>query len=462
VSNRWLRFVIALLAIVASVAAGFRISQLEQQLVSDVSRSRAGEVSAQTAIESLGDLKAALHAYVAPGQNHTFWTARVGMFMDKVRSALLELDGAATAAGAPVTDTLATLDKLGTSEQRARSYIVAGQTLLAGDVIFADARDLLDGMRVQIAHARGEVAQAAAARQAGLRREQWMLALGGVGILALAVLVLVPPVRAPESAGAIEADATASTMAAAEDVEYARVISKAPAPPNAASAAPASRPSTTISRPATTSSGTRITRTTTTGAPSSSATSKPATPAASDAPPVPAAAPPAPPAPPPTLVHLADAAAVCVDLARLSDSGQISKLLERAAAVLNATGLVVWMASEDRSELFPAAAAGYDERLFSRIGSIPRDASNLTGAAFRDGTAKTSPGSDSASAAIAVPLVTPDGPVGVLSGELKALGQVDPSRLAVATIFAAQLSMLLGSMTVATSSEVPTQSAQGR
>lgn len=158
---------------------------------------------------------------------------------------------------------------------------------------------------------------------------------------------------------------------------------------------------------------------------------------------------------------LAEAAAVCVDLARLSDSAEISKLLERAASVLNASGIVVWMASENRGELFPAAAAGYDDRLLSRVGSIPRDASNLTAAAFREGTARTSPSSDSQAAALAVPLVTPDGPVGVLSAELKAVPQVDGSRLAVATIFAAQLSMLLGSMAVAPPSEV-SQTAQTR
>ena len=152
---------------------------------------------------------------------------------------------------------------------------------------------------------------------------------------------------------------------------------------------------------------------------------------------------------------------MCVDLARLSDSGEIAKLLERAAAVLNASGIVVWMASENRGELFPAAAAGYDDRLFSRIGSIPRDASNLTAAAFREGSSRTSPSAESQAAALAVPLVTPDGPVGVLSAELKTMTQVDESRLAVATIFAAQLSMLLGSMTVAPPSEV-SETAQTR
>ena len=236
---------IALLAIAAAVAAGFRISRLEQQLVNDVTRSRAGDVAAQTAIESLGDLKAALHAYVAPGQNHTFWTARAGVFEDKVRNALLELDGAASAAGAPVTDTLATLDKLGTSEQRARNYLVTGQSLMAGDVIFTEGRDLMDGMRMQIAHARGEVGKAAETRQAELRREQLLLALAGVGILALAVLVLVPPVRAPESETSVELgelEPDRPPPAAGEEAEYARVISRTPNP--AGAAPPASRPAT--------------------------------------------------------------------------------------------------------------------------------------------------------------------------------------------------------------------------
>jgi hypothetical protein len=452
VSNRWLRFVIALLAIVVSIAAGFRISQLEQQLGSDVSKSRAGEAAAQTAIESIGDLRAALHAYVAPSQSQSFWTSRAAMFTDMTRSALLELDGAATAAGAPVTEALAALDKLGKSEQRARNYLSAGQTLLAGDVIFTEGRDLLDAMRVQSAHARGEIAKAAAARQAALRREQWMLALGGLGILALAVLVLVPPARVQEP---LVAAAPAQTQAPAaakpsDDLEYARVISKAPVPAGSQTFTPSVRQSSVTVRPATASSSSKSVKPATAAPP---AASKPAGPPAQETPA-------APPAPAPSPVPLAEAAAVCVDLARLSDSGEISKLLERAASVLNASGIVVWMASEDRGELFPAAAAGYDDRLFSRIGSIPRDASNLTAAAFREGSARTSPSAALQAAALAVPLVTPDGPVGVLSAELKTVPQVDGSRLAVATIFAAQLSMLLGSMTVAPPQAEITQTAQ--
>jgi hypothetical protein len=44
-------------------------------------------------------------------------------------------------------------------------------------------------------------------------------------------------------------------------------------------------------------------------------------------------------------------------------------------------------------------------------------------------------------------LLTPLGPVGVFSVEIRDVASVDESRLAIATIFAAQLASLLGSMT---------------
>ena len=107
----------------------------------------------------------------------------------------------------------------------------------------------------------------------------------------------------------------------------------------------------------------------------------------------------------------------------------------------------MWVASEQGTELMAAAASGYDERLFTRLGSIHRDASNLTAAAFRDGKAQTRTRGTGTAAALAVPLLSPLGPVGVFSAELREIADVDADRLALAAIFAAQLSGLLGSMT---------------
>jgi hypothetical protein len=151
-------------------------------------------------------------------------------------------------------------------------------------------------------------------------------------------------------------------------------------------------------------------------------------------------------------VSLRDAAAVCTDFGRVSQSIEIAGLLERAAAVLNASGAIVWLTSPDRSEMYAAAAAGYDERLLARIGSIRRDASNVTAAAFRDASPRTSASARSSAAALAVPLMTPLGPVGVFSAEIRDVATVDETRLAIATIFAAQLATLLGAMASQSSS----------
>ena len=133
----------------------------------------------------------------------------------------------------------------------------------------------------------------------------------------------------------------------------------------------------------------------------------------------------------------------------------------RAADVLSASGVIVWVASENRDELFPAAASGYDQRLFERIGSIRRDASNLTASSFRGGVSKTTARREGAPSALAVPLLTPHGPVGVFSAELREVAEVDTDRLAVAAIFAAQLASLLGSINGSTETVSEAQAQNG-
>ena len=349
--------------------------QQEQRLAADVESTRTIAAAAESAVNTLSELKAALHAYVAEGQGYAFWTARAGMLLDRLRASVLELDEAALAAGAPLTETLDSTDRLAESEQKARQHVRAGETLLAGEIVFRDARDLLDGMRLQIGRARERIDAMARTRNAEVRRQQAMLALGAAGVLAFAVLLLVIPGRA---AGPEVLDDEVRLSAPAE----------ASARLEAAPAAP----------------------------------SGPAAP------------------------NLGAAAAVCTDLARVAQTNEMSGLLQRAAQVLDATGVVVWMSSQNRLELFPAASAGYDERLLARIGSIPRDAANVTAAAFRDASPKSSNAIGSSAAALAVPLLTPLGPVGVLSAELRDQTAADPQRMALATIFAAQLASLLGSM----------------
>jgi hypothetical protein len=440
-SNRWLRFGIALLALVAAAGGGYRLFQQEQR-IEDAQRLAQGiQASAETALVTIPEIKAALHAYVAEGQGEAFWAARTTTLIDRLRSALLVLDGPATAAGVPLTGALDLVDRLAAAEQRARDHVRNGQRLLAGEMIFTEARDVLDAMQLQLARARGELLDAAMAQHVAARREQTILVLSAFGVLAFATLLLAVPAGQRDTVP-VPVATKASTAAPVEDFESsARIISRTPITPSsqaqATTAAPAARAAS-----ASTSSARAIPQ------------AKPATPAATGGksatpPPAAAAAQQAPPATP----SLREAAVICTELGRASQSIEVSNLLARAAKVLDASGAIVWIASPDGRDLHPVASAGYDERLLARIGAIPRTANNVTAHAIRTGTARTSPRAEQSAAALAIPLLTPLGAVGVLSAEFKSLAEVDEHRLAVATIFAAQLSSVVGarSNTAATS-----------
>ncbi len=134
---------------------------------------------------------------------------------------------------------------------------------------------------------------------------------------------------------------------------------------------------------------------------------------------------------------------ICSDMSSLADTGALSGVLERAAAAINATGVIVWIASDDGNTLSPVASHGFDEKLVTRIGRIARDSANLTAMAFRENVPRVSAATSTAPAALAVSLCGPTGPVGVLSVELKPDMPADEARVALATIFAAQLATLV-------------------
>ena len=82
-------------------------------------------------------------------------------------------------------------------------------------------------------------------------------------------------------------------------------------------------------------------------------------------------------------------AALCVDLARIQDTRTLPTLLGRAADILEASGIVLWIADPDGRELTPIVVHGYPPQLSSRFGTILRDAENVTALAFRTGLLQT-------------------------------------------------------------------------
>ena len=150
--------------------------------------------------------------------------------------------------------------------------------------------------------------------------------------------------------------------------------------------------------------------------------------------------------------RLLTTAQLCGELARVAESHQLPNLLARAAKVLDATGIIVWVAEPSRQTLVPAISHGYEPKVVSRMGSIHRDANNAAAAAYRSSEVRTVPGDAFTSGAVIVPLMTSDGCVGVLSAEMKGGSEKDESAKALATIFASQLATL-----VATPAAVPTK-----
>jgi cytoskeleton protein RodZ len=155
------------------------------------------------------------------------------------------------------------------------------------------------------------------------------------------------------------------------------------------------------------------------------------------------AAPVAPVTPLPALASfepdLVAAAQLCTELGRAEGTNEMASLLSRAARILDAIGLIVWVSDTQGTELRPALAHGYPDKLLGQLPAVKRDADNATAAAFRSGQMSVVDGSDGSSGALAVPLMAPGGCVGVLAVEVQNRSEQIGSVRSLVTIFAAQL-----------------------
>jgi hypothetical protein len=165
-----------------------------------------------------------------------------------------------------------------------------------------------------------------------------------------------------------------------------------------------------------------------------------------------------PAGPPP--VDLAAAADVCASLARISDTTGLHEVLARAATVLDARGIIVWMGAGE--ELFPTLAYGYGDRFVRQMGPIPRNAGNATAEAWRSGQMRTVASDVVSHGAIAAPLTSVAGCVGVFTAEVRQGREADPSTLAVAAMIAAQLAGIVPAWPAGSAARVEPASNAGK
>jgi transcriptional regulator with XRE-family HTH domain len=157
-----------------------------------------------------------------------------------------------------------------------------------------------------------------------------------------------------------------------------------------------------------------------------------------------AVAPPALPlAPAPFTPDLQTAARLCTELGKLDDMSQLPSLLDGVAGIFNAVGLIVWLWDPQLSRLRPSWAHGYSEEALAQLPRVGREGNNATAAAFRSARTCVVRGSERTSGAVTAPLLTPDGPTGVLAMELRHGTEQRDSVRALVTIFAAQLATVI-------------------
>jgi hypothetical protein len=412
--SRGLRVALAALFVLVLAGAAYEVWNEEAQVQATTAASRSFEERLRLVSRSLFEIKSAQPGYVAAGQGDEYWSTKVDGLLASTREGLAALRSAARApvAQAEIDAAAASLEDFEQMDRRAREYTHGGQRLLASDLVFSDGIEKIDGAVASLERARS---LEAGVRDEEVQQGRWaqVMTLGGAAAAGFLLLALLTP------------------------LPYEPIARKEPEPKASAPQVQATRPSAAAG------AGARKPR------PSAMAGAASTVAAANAAPAPPAAAPRAAAQPPPAApaspaVDLGAVAALCTDLARVLDTRALPGALERAAKVLDAAGIVIWVADPDGRELAPVAAHGYPENLVARMGTIARDAENVTAAAFRTGLVQTVKGDNASPGAIAAPLLTAAGPVGVMAAEVLHDGERREAVRAVAGILAAQLATLMG------------------
>jgi len=414
----WVRIGVVIVTVATLVFAGHRIRLSELTLDDEQNVERVFTDLSWTLTRTIGELSAAQQALVAAGQNRAYWTDQVNSHLQTVDSSLDNLRQLASSqtsiealesAGGVVAD-------LTRINSRALVQVNLNQSLLASDLLFSDGLELATRAitHVELARATERTTHTDAIRAA--RGSQTMMLWTSAGVSVLGLLLLVgtrrdagqPPFELTD-----QGDGSAPDEAADRDgSDVRRNVQATSADSIAVDAAPS--PAKNIHDRLLDATSDRLL----------DATSD----RLLDATPVP---------------DLRAAANLCTDFAKLTDTRDLPSLLARATALMNASGLILWVRDPSGQTLRPAAGHGYSSRVLARLGTISKDGNNATAAAYRHARMQVVDHDDMAVGALAVPLISADSCVGVLSVELRNGWETSETVQATAAIIGAQLAVLL-------------------
>ncbi|MGC4082457.1 MAG: hypothetical protein QM736_10210 [Vicinamibacterales bacterium] len=387
--SRPARLTLSALAWIALGAAAYFAVHLQAQIDHRRSTLRAFETSARDAADALDDAQAAQQAYVALGQTSSDWFPKVSTYLQTANTSVESLRSSALsqAAGPSLLDAASALTQIGNVDRQARERLAADDRTGAADAIFADGADAFSNAVSNVDAAVGSEQQAADAFEAAQRRVQLYVAGAAVGFAALVLLFFGLLRTTPRS--------EEETQDAGEQPSdsFAGLSLNAPSAPQA----------------------------------------QPANSGVASA---------------PALFAMAD---VCTNVGRVRESAELRPLIERAATILNARGIIVWLGSTAGADLRPVLAHGYSDAALSHIPMLSRHADNAAAAAYRSGELQIQKSQGGAHGTIVTPLLTADGCIGAITAEIRDRGEESEQTRALAVFFAAQLASLLTSAADASS-----------
>ncbi len=371
--------------VVAGSMAAYFVWTSESQLRRSVDDVRAFDRAALEAERGVLEMRSAQQGYVAAGQGAQTWMTKVAASLDAVKERFEFLRGHAASAGAQsaIDNASSALQDFEQIDRRARDYVRNGQPLLASDLIFADGFESTSAIAASIDDARKSETSRYDSEHASTRRAE-LVAIAAASVVALVTILMF---FGGTSSATAEPDVNRAPVSLMLNDDSPR--------PDRGNVAASPERTGTMRKPA-------------------------------------------------SAIDLDSVAAICSDLAKVMDTRALPPLLERAATVLDAPGIVLWIADPDGRELSPIVTHGYPPQMVLRLGTILRDAENATAAALRTSLLQTVETDSVSNGAIAAPLVTPAGCVGIMAAEVRSHGEKDPAKLATASIIAAQLATLVG------------------
>jgi hypothetical protein len=386
----WLRA--ALVAVLGvSLTAGYYAFLTGQRIAQAHQAGRAFDAGAWGLRLSLAELRAAQQAYVATGQDRDYWVADVAARIEELAVELATLSSMSTlpAAAAALDEAASLIEALLRMDERARDHAAAGEELMASDLIFADGLDLGRSAADQIERARLIEREAVDAAASG-RRQLQLIAVGGAAGAGVLFALLVSPFPAGRPTGTRDAPEDAATAGVQEPAppEGRLFLDLEPEPGEPPTAAES------VSRPS-------------------------------------------------VAPDLRLAADLCTDLGRSANAAELPPLLARAAQLLNASCVIVWVRDGTGNALRPAIAHGYPAAALARLGTIRCDSDNVTAAAYRDEHLQVIPGDADTRGALVAPLASAEDRAGVMTLEVNDGWETSDAVQSTAAIIAAQLATLV-------------------